>query len=322
MPTNDKPQRSSSTEKKPQNKEKTPAEAQTVAYELDPELDHLDLSEFDKDLDPESEFDKDNEGNTPLHLAIFHHDQERVLTLLENGANPHISNNKGETPLDLAIQTFNVDIIFKLLERGVNPSLPTAKSENPLNILMKKMINPRVNAPSSQELEGIYLPHLESLFQTLSENYPDNKIYQSAQNIFQAAQALHLKIWSSDEEDEAKKVAESAELKRFLSLARKVIAYPNKAEPAEELAQALAEGAPGKPSRWKEMLGALATLAGTALKSIHTFTGIPSSTRGEKLFRYGQDTIFHHKQYRQLYKGLDKLAHFKEEPPASPKAKK
>ncbi len=44
---------------------------------------------------------KDNEGNTPLHLAAERGHGRTVRLLLDNGANATIRNNAGERPLDL-----------------------------------------------------------------------------------------------------------------------------------------------------------------------------------------------------------------------------
>lgn len=41
------------------------------------------------------------EGDTPLHIAIWNLDEQRIKDLVSKGAQWNIKNNKGETALDL-----------------------------------------------------------------------------------------------------------------------------------------------------------------------------------------------------------------------------
>ena len=45
---------------------------------------------------------KDNDGNTPLHVAAVSGQTEAITALLKAGANPHIKNNAGHRPIDIA----------------------------------------------------------------------------------------------------------------------------------------------------------------------------------------------------------------------------
>ena len=45
--------------------------------------------------------DKNNKGNTPIHLAASWGYTETVKLLLENGGDPYITNNAGETARDM-----------------------------------------------------------------------------------------------------------------------------------------------------------------------------------------------------------------------------
>jgi len=47
---------------------------------------------------------RDNEGLTPLHLAILSDKTRIIKKLLRKGANKEIKDNKGKTPSDLAIE--------------------------------------------------------------------------------------------------------------------------------------------------------------------------------------------------------------------------
>ena len=45
---------------------------------------------------------RDNEGNTPLHVACRESDMDTVKCLLEDGSDRTILNNNGESPINLA----------------------------------------------------------------------------------------------------------------------------------------------------------------------------------------------------------------------------
>ena len=47
---------------------------------------------------------KNEKGETPLHFAVHHNDQELIALLLENGADRHMQNFKNQTPLNYAQQ--------------------------------------------------------------------------------------------------------------------------------------------------------------------------------------------------------------------------
>jgi hypothetical protein len=58
---------------------------------------------------------KDNDGNTPLHLAILNSCPiDFIDNLMEKGADLNIKNNQGETPLDLAIRKKSTEIMLLL----------------------------------------------------------------------------------------------------------------------------------------------------------------------------------------------------------------
>ncbi|XP_014229214.2 ankyrin-1-like [Trichogramma pretiosum] len=58
---------------------------------------------------------QDNEGNTPLHLALEQMDTEMVGLLLRRGANPTLANKDGQIPLHIACEVFNDDESLRML---------------------------------------------------------------------------------------------------------------------------------------------------------------------------------------------------------------
>lgn len=61
-----------------------------------------------------------NEGNTPLHIAVIEKKVEIVQYLLQQGANTSIKNNDGKTPLDM-LRDKNAAPIIELLKGHKNP---------------------------------------------------------------------------------------------------------------------------------------------------------------------------------------------------------
>ncbi|KAF8833381.1 ankyrin, partial [Paxillus ammoniavirescens] len=51
---------------------------------------------------------RDDDSNTPLHLASRTGQLELILLLLDNGAHPHVQNNDLKTPLDLVRETVDM----------------------------------------------------------------------------------------------------------------------------------------------------------------------------------------------------------------------
>lgn len=67
---------------------------------------------------------KDNDGNTPLMLAIQKGDDETVKMLLEKGANVRVKNNVGETPLHMAAKSKTNTVAKLLIESLPTPVAP------------------------------------------------------------------------------------------------------------------------------------------------------------------------------------------------------
>src|SRR5690606_5473403 len=63
---------------------------------------------------------KDNEGNTPLAIAIQHKQYEAAAFLLKSGADVNAKNKAGVTPTMLAAAAWDVPMLTLLKESGAN----------------------------------------------------------------------------------------------------------------------------------------------------------------------------------------------------------
>jgi hypothetical protein len=66
---------------------------------------------------------RDNDGNTPLHIAAQIDFAEAVRWLLVVQGDANARNSRGETPLILAVQHRNADIVRQLIDAGANPAV-------------------------------------------------------------------------------------------------------------------------------------------------------------------------------------------------------
>lgn len=79
---------------------------------------------------------QDEEGNTPLHDAVFAQDLDLVISLLNQGANPNIQNFEEDTPLHVAIFVMNHEITLQLLKSGANPNIKDIQGRTALYLLL------------------------------------------------------------------------------------------------------------------------------------------------------------------------------------------
>lgn len=68
--------------------------------------------------------ERDEEGRTPLHMAVFNGSEEIVQLLLSAGANPNAQDHKGVTALNTARSFNGLESICRLLiSAGADPDL-------------------------------------------------------------------------------------------------------------------------------------------------------------------------------------------------------
>lgn len=78
-----------------------------------------------------------DEGNTPLHLAIIHRANNVANVLLKEGlASPSLSNKSGESPLHLLIAAHpdNTEMIRLLIECKCDPTIKNEECVTPLHL--------------------------------------------------------------------------------------------------------------------------------------------------------------------------------------------
>ncbi len=80
-------------------------------------------------------FDRDDEGNTPLHTAIrLNTSADVILSLIEKGADINSRNNKINTPLHNAFLANNKSAVMVLVEAGADLFSRNGDSETPLTM--------------------------------------------------------------------------------------------------------------------------------------------------------------------------------------------
>lgn len=60
----------------------------------------------------------DNNGNSPIHIAVRNNDINKVKDLIEKGADVNAWNDNGSRPLHVAAAKANLDIINYLIDNG------------------------------------------------------------------------------------------------------------------------------------------------------------------------------------------------------------
>ncbi len=77
---------------------------------------------------------QNQEGQSPLMLAVINFKDECVRILLEGGANPNLQNSSGDTALMLACVFEDPQIVAMLLKAGANQDIRNARGQSALEI--------------------------------------------------------------------------------------------------------------------------------------------------------------------------------------------
>lgn len=82
----------------------------------------------------------DLNGDIPLDLAVLYGNYYAVNMLLENGANPNVTNRHGHTPLTNSVLWRKPRFTNILLNHGACPYMPNDHGDSPLSIAINNNI--------------------------------------------------------------------------------------------------------------------------------------------------------------------------------------
>ena len=81
---------------------------------------------------------KNQDGNTPLNLAVLKENKDMMNTLLKLGANIYTSNKYGDNPLHSAVRTNNLELVRYLIMNGGDINHKNRLNETPLYLAVSK----------------------------------------------------------------------------------------------------------------------------------------------------------------------------------------
>lgn len=92
---------------------------------------------------------KDDNGNAPLHLAVFKNRDALVDLFLEKNPDVNVGGTRGklenQTPLYAAVIQGNADLVKKLLDRGAKPNIADSEGGLPLTeAVVRANANPEI----------------------------------------------------------------------------------------------------------------------------------------------------------------------------------
>ena len=109
----------------------------SAAVEIGPEA-------VDPLLTPATVKARDDSGNGLLHGAVLLKAIPETLKLMmERGVDPSWRNNEGDTPLHIAVRTDQVDSALALLDAGVDIYSPNVRGATPLGLALNSPLNPK-----------------------------------------------------------------------------------------------------------------------------------------------------------------------------------
>ena len=77
---------------------------------------------------------KNNDGDTPLHLAVKENNAEAIKFLLSQKADGNVKNNDGDIPLHLAMKESNIEVVKILVSNGANVNTWDKNGMSPLHV--------------------------------------------------------------------------------------------------------------------------------------------------------------------------------------------
>ncbi len=86
--------------------------------------------------------DRDEEGNTPLHIAAHSNQVGVVSLLLASGADPNAVNDEGQTALFVACCRGVDDVVAVLMSNGADPDVVDALGQSSLHVAMVRAMGP------------------------------------------------------------------------------------------------------------------------------------------------------------------------------------
>ncbi|MFZ9001140.1 MAG: ankyrin repeat domain-containing protein [Bacteriovoracaceae bacterium] len=95
------------------------------------------LSAFLKNSKVDVNHKDDNDGETPLHIAVKNNDIPSARNLLENNADPNQQDKKGRTPLMIAVKSQNFDMVLLLLKYTPDINHKDNNSNDALNLAIQ-----------------------------------------------------------------------------------------------------------------------------------------------------------------------------------------
>ncbi|WP_425384372.1 ankyrin repeat domain-containing protein [Wolbachia endosymbiont (group B) of Eupithecia inturbata] len=100
-----------------------------------PELDKTNaIKELVTKVENINDTDLNDDGNTPLHVAVSKEHQDIVELLLNaSGIDVNIQNNQGNTPLHIAISKGNEELVRLLLSKGAKINIKNKDDKTPLD---------------------------------------------------------------------------------------------------------------------------------------------------------------------------------------------
>jgi ankyrin repeat protein len=100
--------------------------------------------------------EQDNNGNTPLHIAIFAQNNQLAARLVAHKADLNIQNRSGETALHEAAHSGNVAGIKLLLKHGANRTIQNSAGKTAINIVQEQPES-KINPKTREQIKKLLL---------------------------------------------------------------------------------------------------------------------------------------------------------------------